>query len=433
MKRIFITVAVFFCMMVVSTDIAHAEEEGKKRRGLLGGLLEQVGSTVEETVKAVGGIVESTVDGVGKTVDDTVSFTKDTVETLVDPEEKKPVSKIVDNTVKHLGKTVENVEPVLKQTTKTVDTVTTEVVGVTEELPDLPVVKPVVKEVGKVVNQTSKTVTQTVDKTVDTTVETVNGLPAVVEEVTKPVSQLPEVIEEITKPVKPEQKPEKPEVAEPEKPQKTETQPVEENRPVQMKKPKSSESVNQHDDSVDAKDDAALQEVDTAVSEPVIQTKPESAESDADIKTQPVDEKVSFEEETTPFAEEAIAEIPNERQAQTKTVIALTEPAAASAKSAEPEAVAKPFAPPVPLNTKTSWQDNPVTMTTATTSISTTSVVNSGLADFVTGIVNWLDGQLLLEGRQWIHMSEIMRNQWTHAPPVQPPQQTPFLHINNQN
>ncbi|MBD7984867.1 hypothetical protein H9649_09750 [Sporosarcina sp. Sa2YVA2] len=424
MKRIVITITALCCLLLVSTKTVQAEENGKQRRGLLGGLLQQVESTVNETVNAVGDVVGSVVEGVDKTVEDTVSLTKETVETLTDLEEKKPVSKIVDKTVKHVGKTVENVEPVLKNTTKTVDTVTSEVIGVTEELPELPVVTPVVDEVGKVVDKTAQTVTGTVDKTVDKTVETVNELPVVVEEVTKPVKELPVVVEEIVKPIKPERNPEISEVIEPSKPEAIQ-------KPAVSKTP---ERVNEKNEFTDnAEVDSALQAVDTTVSEPVEQTKPEVTESATDITLQPTAQPETFEQETKPFAEEAIAEIPNKSKSQTKTVngeIKTIETLDKTMKQATP---VKPESPAIPPNKQSLWNSNPVTITTATTSVSSVSVAHTGVADFFNGIVNWLDMQVLLEGRQWILLSEIMRNQWTHAPPGQPPQLTPFLQISIQN
>lgn len=430
MKRIFLTVTVLFCLLMVSADVVHAEEDGKKRRGLLSGLLEQVGSTVDETLNAVGGIVGSAVEGVDKTVDDTVSFTKETVETLVDPKEKRPVSNIVGNTVEHVGKTVENVEPILKNTTKTVETVTTEVVGVTEELPKLPVVTPVVEEVGKVVNKTSDTLTGTIDKTVDKTVETVKDLPATVEEVIK--SDDNEAAEPEKVPAAPGENTEKPmkepvASAEPERP----TKPAIPQKPV---KPEiAGPNDGQSGTPVVEQDDSALQEVGAAVSEPIAQTETETAESVNENSSQPAVEPEAFEQETDPSAEEAIGEIPTAIQTQMQTVDSGDETVDQPAVTAVEQSTDRTESPAIPPTTKAAWHDTPVTMTTATTSVATASVASGGFSDFVTGIVNWLDTQVLLEGRKWIHSTEIMRNQWTHAPPGQPPQQTPFLQINNQN
>ncbi|WOV88180.1 hypothetical protein QWT69_03375 [Sporosarcina oncorhynchi] len=398
MKRIVLTMTVLFCLVIVSTEVVHAEENGEKRRGLLGGLLEQVGSTVDETVNAVGGLVGSVVEGVDQTVDDTVSFTTGTLETLVDPNEKKPVSKIVENTVDHVGKTVKNVEPVLKNTTQTIDTVTTEVISVTEELPEIPVVKPVVDKVGKVVGKTTGTLTETIDNTVDETVETVQELPIIIEEVEKPIIA--------------ERKPEIPQVSEPVEHGKAPAEPANAELPVQSDMPQKVEKP-----------------VKTETIEPVEQIETERIERITENTTKQAAEQEVFDRKTEPFVEEAIAEIPNASLTQTKAPATTNVPAMKNTASMEKAKSFEPQLPMIPARMKFIWKENPVTMTTSTSSISTASVTSAGFTDFVQGVFNWLDRQALLEGRQWIHSSEIMRNQWTHAPPGQPPQQTPFLHI----
>ena len=157
-------------LFTVSPYIVQAEEIPIESSGLIGGILNQVDSTVKETTKSLSTLVDSTVNGTYKTVEDTFSFTKDVLETVAEPTQKKPISSIVNQTVELVADTVENVKPVVENTTNTVDTVTTEVVDVVEVLPDIPVVREVLEEVDSLFNGTIQTVSHAV--------ETVKELPA---------------------------------------------------------------------------------------------------------------------------------------------------------------------------------------------------------------------------------------------------------------
>ena len=110
----------FVPLSVAAMDVAYAEEEGKTRKRILAGVVDQVESTVKVTTESVGEVVDSAVTGMDQTVQDTASFTKETVEPLSILPTERPVSKVVSETVELVGKTVDNLVPVVENTTETV-------------------------------------------------------------------------------------------------------------------------------------------------------------------------------------------------------------------------------------------------------------------------------------------------------------------------
>lgn len=364
----------------MSPYIVQAEEITRESSGLIGGILNQVDSTVKETTKSLGTLVDSTVNGTYKTVEDTFSFTKDVVETVLEPTQEKPISSIVNQTVELVGDTVENVKPVVENTTNTVNTVTTEVVDVVEVLPDIPVVKEVLEEVGLLLNGTTQTVSHTV--------ETVIELPA---QVKKEESSQPTSTEKNAKPVTPVK-----EEIERETPSYVEVE-----YPV---------NDNINDQSLEITQQT--EKVVIAIEEEIIIAIEENSELELDSN-----ERQSLLDET-----------PNNLVSEKNPPInkAFTKKKSDVKKQKE-QVYQEP--PVIPIHPKPMQHNNQTFIATGTTPIFTPSLTPGGIGDYAMGIVNWVNMEFSLEGRLWIHSSEIMRNQWTHAPPGKPPQQTPFSQV----
>ena len=365
----------------MSPYIVQAEEITIESSGLIGGILNQVDSTVKETTKSLSTLVDSTVNGTHKTVEDTFSFTKDVVETVVEPTQEKPISSIVNQTVELVGDTVENVKPVVENTTNTVNTVTTEVVEIVEVLPDIPVVKGVLEEVGSLLNGTTQTVSHTVE-----TVETVIELPA---QEKKEESSQPTSTEKNAKPVTPVK-----EEIERETPSYVEVEyPVNDN-------------INDQSLEITQQTEKVVIEIE----EEIIIAIEENSELELDSNER----------------QSSLDETPNNLVSEKKPSInkAFTHKKADVKKQKEQVYEESPV---IPINTKPLQHNNQTFMATGTTPIFTPSMTSGGIGDYAMGIVNWVNTEFSLEGRLWIHSSETMRNQWTHAPPGKPPQQTPFL------
>ncbi|WP_191691541.1 hypothetical protein [Sporosarcina gallistercoris] len=409
--RNFIAVLCTSVFLIVLPTAVHANEnpeiqkEEKAKKGLVGGLLQQVKGTVDKTVKSTGELVEETVKFTGDTVDRTVNFTTETVNTVADPKQKKPVKTVVENTTNFVGETVEKTVPVVEQTTKTVQTVTNETVKVTKPLPKVPVVTPVVEQTTQTVEKVTEQVKKTVDDTVGTVTETVSK-PLM----KKPVEGTPPVAEE--KPnqgssqTSPTEKPDQPNVTE---------QPSEDRYPTAGENHAGTPEATVPSE---GERPEAKPEVDIQGESPV----KESVKEDTTVSKGHAVNKES-EEINSASAQGAK---PIEDQFTMERKGKRTKTPSTDSKSLE---TMSSQAFPLKPSTRSSWMSD-VQLVTGTSSIHlSTSSTSTGTSGF---------GAILAD--DWLMNAEIVSQKWyledilgilqcSHAPPGQPPQSTPFLYV----
>lgn len=333
---------------------------------------------VEGLLKQVDSTVKDTTKSVGKVVESTVEGTQKTVEETVSVT-KDIVRTVVEPTTEKpissvVNKTVEHVGKTVENVTPVVENTTATVTVVTkkveEVVEELPEI-PVVKEVVKEVGSVVHGTGQSVTDTVD---KTVNDTVKVVKNLPPSEAKKP-VQKPIEKPID-TSVPEK-ERIEPERHSKVEDQTMTDNSivPLEGKSP---------------------------------------TQEPTDVSEEKTDVAFVVKEQTVEF------NVARKREASIKTL---------TAEKAE----GNPTQPVIPKRPQPMSYDHLAAITTSMTSISSQSVVTSGVADYVMDVESWIMFNQPLEGRQWIHSSKIMRNQWTHAPPGQPPKQTPFLQVNQNN
>lgn len=409
--RNFIVVLCTSIFLIAMPIVAHANEnpesqkEEKAKKGLVGGLLQQVKGTVDKTVKSTGDLVEETAKFTGDTVERTVNFTTETVQTVVDPKQKKPIKTVVGNTTNFVGETVEKTVPVVEQTTKTVQTVTNEAVKVTKPLPKIPVVTPVVEQTTQTVEKVTEQVKKTVDDTVGTVTESVSQPLK-----KKPVESTPPVVEEQldqgSSRVPPIEKPNRPngtnQPSEEQDPSVDEshTGTSEEHLPSVGKRPKVEPEVNLQGE-IPGKERV---------------TEETTASIGYGVNTQ-TDQAIT----TSMHGVQSIEDLSAKKQ-KTKQV------KNASADSNSLKTVSSQ-AFPLKSSAKTSWLSD-VALATGTSSIqlstSTTSTSTSGFGAILSD--EWRMNTRTIS-QQWDMEDILGKLQCSHAPPGQPPQSTPFLYV----
>ena len=416
--RNFIVVLCTSLFLIVMPSVGYANEtpqdrpEDKPKRGLVGGLLNQVKNTVDKTVKSTGELVDETVKFTGDTVERTVDLTTETVNTVVDPKQKKPVKTIVEKTTNFVGETVEKTVPVVEQTTETVQTVTNETVKVTKPLPKVPVVTPVVDKTAETVDKATAQVKKTVDETAGTVAETVSK-PLQKQPVTNTPSVSGEKInQDLSKDPSGEQmeQPSRPDVTE--KPHEEQFPAADENqseipggtRPSQEKLPEQKPETGNETKSPaknNVKDDSAISK------EPSVSTEIEQVSTYSTQGVKPIEEKFTM-------ARKALQE-----GKQLKV----------SSKKSESMKTTSNDAYPLKPSGKSSWISN-VQLITGSSSISVPAPsISSGMSG-IGAVVS--DGWLMkaeITRQKWYLEDIIGTLQWSHAPPGQPPQSTPFLYV----
>ncbi|GEM_PF-5651370 len=424
------TSLLLFCLPgAVMADDGEEKEPAKERKGLVGGLLNQVKSTVDQTLTSTGQLVEETVKFTGDTVDRTVTFTEDTVKTVTKPSGKRPVKEILENTTNLVGETVESTVPVVEKTTETVQKITEEAVKVTKPLPEVPVVTPVVDKTTETVTGLTGKVTETADETVGAVVETVAKplkkpapeKPSVEEETPSaevPEPSVPGNSDQPAKPerpsapaeqpvVKPEEKPQnggadKPEASKPSRPESSEpSDGLEMIIPaIPLEKPEKTPAVSRTDNDLSTDEDGAADADSTDVTE----LRDHAAEAPAD-QVMPLAE--SFLMDTSGQA------APSEKQTVT------------AKQSQEISTSAIPLKP----GSSTTWKPA-VEWVTGSSSISISPSVSVSAGGGISAVPAD-DWQMAVESiRQKWYLEDIVGAlQWTHAPPGQPPQSAPFLYV----
>ncbi|REB08702.1 hypothetical protein DVB69_06120 [Sporosarcina sp. BI001-red] len=397
---VFCTSILLFLLPAVVLANENQKDQKEEKRGLVGGLLHQAKDTVDKTVKSTGDLANETVKFTGDTVERTVDFTSGTVNTLADPNQKRPVKSVVENTTNFVGETMESTVPVVGQTTKTVQTVTNETVKVTKTLPKVPVVTQVVDKTTETVNKTTEQVKETVDKTVGAVTETVSKPLK-----KQPVNETPSVVE-----VKPTEQPsQKPSVEQPKRPAVIE-KPREEQDPVADGNPSEIPSSGKR---LEAKP-----ENDNIKRSPV----KENIEEDLIVSIEQVVSKET--EQSSTYSVQGVKRI--EEQFTMERKDKQTETSSTNSKAMNNNSnQAFPLKP----SNRSSWMSD-VQLITGSSSI---RVSASSVSSGISGI-----GAVLAD--DWLMKTEIIRQkwysedilgtlQWSHAPPGQPPQSTPFLYV----
>lgn len=369
MCRRSVCIGVFIISMIVPFAIGQAEAQDDKEAGSLSTVFEKVGETVKNSVQSVGQVAETTIRGVDDTLRETGSFTEDSLKNLTDPNEEKPVSSLINQTIDHIESTVSNTTPVVEETTKVVDQAVSDVKGVTEALPEMPVFTPVVEEAGKVVEETTTAVTTTVNKTV----EEVEKVPTIV-------------------------KPKKPSM---------------EKRP----------GTDKVQDEVDIKP-----VVPTVPSLPADEVDDEPSSSINHVENPKMVEPQSPTSAVSGSIEQAsLSEIPIERIVETNTVEKLSESEvneslivdAKIRKSATSEKE-------VPFHPLANGHDVQIVIQTNSTTVSSPTLT-SGHADVFASMLRPLSLSRDAVYQFGHHFSQTVKSQWSNAPPGQPPRFIPFL------
>ncbi|MEK4406385.1 hypothetical protein MKZ26_18665 [Sporosarcina sp. FSL K6-6792] len=428
MKRIFIVCVTCITFYLVSPTFVHGEKMPiEKSEGLLAGTLKNVGAELKTTTESIGMVVEEPVHGAGETVKDTVVFTEQTVKRLSEPANSETESSLLKNTKSLLENTVGNTLPVVEKTTEavteTIRTTSTEVTNtvdsIVNELPEMPVVTPVVEGVKELGKQTTTEVLKTVNLTVDSVVAELPTVPVV----TPVVKEVGDTVKETVSAVQPNQV-----------------------KPVANETEKNSDSIPI---------DAVVETNETVSKEPQNDSGTMSMESDKSYQRQINATRIILVEETTdlikqedPVMEEqsGLSDRPNRLPDEAEIVSALPISKATSnpvsmkivalqltnytggdAVNFQKEVDQKSTLPTEP---RQKWKDLSVaTITSSMSSIATSPLQISGHNDLGFGVVVDVFLLLISNGRQWMPSDDHAMIQWTHAPPGQPPQQTPFLNV----
>lgn len=398
----------------------------EKSDGLLAGTLKNVGAELKSTTESIEMIVEESVHGARETVKDTVVFTEQTVKSLSEPAKSETESSLLNNTKSLLENTVDNTLPVVEKTTEavteTIRTTSTEVTNtvdsIVNELPEMPVVAPVVGGVKELGKQTTTEVLKTVNLTVDSVVAELPTVPVV----TPVVKEVGDTVKETVSAVQPIQV----------KPVADETEKNPDSTPI----------------------DAVVETNETVSKEPQNDSGTMSMESDKSYQRQINATRIILVEETTDLIKQedlmeeqtGLSDRPNRLPDEAEIVSALpiskdtsnlvsmkivasqlTNYTGGDSVNFQKEVDQKSTLPTEP---RQKWKDLSVaTITSSMSSIATSPLQISGHNDLGFGVVVDVFLLLISNGRQWIPSDDHAMIQWTHAPPGQPPQQTPFLNV----
>lgn len=427
MKRIFIVCVTCITFFLVSPTFVHGEKMPiEKSDGLLAGTLKNVGAELKSTTESIEMVVEESVHGAGETVKDTVVFTEQTVKSLSEPAKSETESSLLNNTKSLLENTVDNTLPVVEKTTEavteTIRTTSTEVTNtvdsIVNELPEMPVVAPVVGGVKELGKQTTTEVLKTVNLTVDSVVAELPTVPVV----TPVVKEVGDTVKETVSAVQPIQV----------KPVADETEKNPDSTPI----------------------DAVVETNETVSKEPQNDSGTMSMESDKSYQRQINATRIILVEETTDLIKQedlmeeqtGLSDRPNRLPDEAEIVSALpiskdtsnlvsmkivasqlTNYTGGDSVNFQKEVDQKSTLPTEP---RQKWKDLSVaTITSSMSSIATSPLQISGHNDLGFGVVVDVFLLLISNGRQWMPSDDHAMIQWTHAPPGQPPQQTPFLNV----
>ena len=424
MKRIFIVCVTCFSFLLASSTFVHGEELPKeKSEGLLVGTLKNVGTELKSTTKSIEMVVEESVHSVKETVKDTVVFTEQTVKSLPRSAENDTESSLLNNTRSLLENTVDNTLPVVKKTadavTETIRNTTTEVTNTADTivngLPEIPVVSPVVEGVKEVGKQTTTEALRTVNKTVDSVIAELPTVPVV----TPVVEEVGNTVTETVSAIQPNQV----------KPVADET----EKSPASIPKDAVTDTVETV--SKGLRNDSRTMNVESDKSfrgqKNAIQVIPEE-EADLVKREEPVvDEQTGLDDRTSTLPDEvetfrALPISKDTSKSFSMKIVApeLTNYTVGDSVNIQKEKNQKPSLPTEPQQ---KWKDLSVaTITSSMSSIASSPLQISGHNDLNFGVVVDVFSLLISNDGQWIPSDDHAMIQWTHAPPGQPPQQTPF-------
>lgn len=385
----------------------------EKSDGLLAGTLKNVGAELKTTTESIGMVVEESVHGAGETVKDTVVFAEQTVKSLSEPAKSEAEISLLKNTKSLLENTVDNTLPVVEKTakavTETIRTTSTEVTNtvdsIVNELPEMPVVTPVVEGVKELGKQTTTEVLKTVNLTVDSVVAELPTVPVV----TPVVKEVGDTVKETVSAVQPNQV-----------------------KPV-------ADETEKNPDSIPI--DAVVETNETVSKEPQNDSGTMSMESDKSYQRQINATRIILVEEQTGLSDRP-NRLPDEAEIVSALTISkdtsnpvsmkivapqLTNYTGGDSVNFQKEVDQKSTLPTVP---RQKWKDLLVaTITSSMSSIATSPLQISGHNDLGFGVVVDVFLLLISNGGQWMPSDDHAMIQWTHAPPGQPPQQTPFLNV----
>ena len=395
--------------------------------GLLGGTLKNVGTGLKSTTKSIETVVEESVHSAKETVKDKVVFTEQTVKSLPGSAKNDTESSLLNNTGSLLENTVDNTLAVVGETTEavteTIRNTTTEVTNtadaIVNELPEIPVVSPVVEGVKEVGKQTTTEVLRTVNKTVDSVIAELPTVPVV----TPVVEEVGNTVTETVSAVQPNQV--KSVVDETEKnsdsiPKDVVTETVE---TVSKGLRNDSGTMNMESDKPFRGQKNALQVI------------PEEEAADLVKREEPVAEEqtgLDDRSNTLPDEVETLRAIPISKDTSKSFSMKIVAPELTSYTVGDSVNIQKEKnqKPSLPTEPRQKWKDLSVgTITSSMSSIASSPLQIGGHNDLSFGVVVDVFSLLISNDGQWMPSDEHAMIQWTHAPPGQPPQQTPFLNV----
>ncbi|NYF23812.1 hypothetical protein [Sporosarcina sp. JAI121] len=385
MKRIFIVCMLCFSLLLVSPAFVHGEGEElpkKNANGLLFDTLQNVGEGVKSTTQSIETAVEETVTN-------TVTSTDQVVTSIVGSVKNDAGHAILENATETIIKTVEHTTT---EVTSTIDSVVNE----------LPVVS-VVDEVKAIGKQTTTEVVNTIDKTVDPIVDKLPPVPVVTPLVKETISAV-----RLDSVLAGESKSQEPVV------ETVETNTVQINT---------------------GNENSYLEEESAIVAVPAVEIADSvnKMESVTEKMEGILDKPVIIPDDTrVSVAESILQELPD---SDSNKIIAPQQKSGTSGDSSnfttgmsigEENRKTTP-----PFNSEKNLNHLSVSaITTFTSSTASLPLLISGHNDLSFGVVVDVFSLITSNGRQWMPPDEKAMIQWIHAPPGQPPKQTPFFNVN---
>ncbi|MER2090544.1 MAG: hypothetical protein ABS920_12460 [Sporosarcina sp.] len=384
MKRIFIVCMLCFSLLLVSPAFVHGEEEElpeKNANGLFD-TLQNVGEGVKSTTQSIETAVEETVT-------DTVTSTDQIVTSIVGSVENDTGHAILENATETIIKTVEDTTT---EVTSTIDSVVNE----------LPVVS-VVDEVKAIGKQTTTEVLNTIDKTVDPIVDKLPPVPVVTPLVKETISavRLDSVLAGKSKSQEPV------------------VETVETNT-VQINT---------------GNENSYLEEKSVIVAVPAVEI------ADSVNKKESVTEKMEGiqdkpgiipDETGVSVTESILQELPDSDSNKIKAPQLKIDTSGDSTNFTTGMSIGEEnLKTTPPFNSEKNLNHLSVsTITTFTSSTASLPLLASGHNDLSFGVVVDVFSLITSNGGKWMPPDEKVMIQWIHAPPGQPPKQTPFLNVN---
>jgi len=418
-----------FLFLLLSPTLIHGEILLKEEsEGLLVGTLKNVGEELKSTTTSIDRAIEGVVHGARDTVKDTVVFTEQTVKSMSESAKNGTEPSLLKNTRTLLENTVDNTLPVVEITTEviteTIRTTSTEITNTVDSivnvLPEIPVVE-VVKEISE---HTTTEVLKTVNQTVDSVVAELPTLP-VVSPIVKQVGNT--VTETVSAVLSNQVKPVADEI---------------EKIPGSIPKDRVTETVKTESNELRNDSKTMNMENDKPYhgQKNALQVIPEEESAELVNWQEPVlEERTGLNDrlDQLPDEVENLRALPISKATSNPVSMKIVAPkqtgyTGGDFVNSQKEVLKKEVhqKPHLPSEPRQNWGNiSAATITSSMSSLAFSPLQISGHNDLSFGVVVDVYSLIISNGGQWLPSNEYAMIQWTHAPPGQPPQRTPFLNV----